>query len=64
MTGITTSAANDVGSKILLLRTVVLAVTDLATILASLVLIVTQRTVQRGELSKLVTLELVLALGD
>ena len=64
MAGITTSAANDIGSKVLLLGTVVLAVTNLATVLASLVLIITQRTVERGELSKLVTLELVLALGN
>ncbi len=64
MAGVSTGSADDVGSEVLFLGAVVLAVTDLATVLTSLVLIVTQSTVQGSEFSKLVTLELILTLGD
>ena len=40
------------------------AMMRILTVLASLVLIVTESTVQSGQLTKLVTLELVLTLGD
>lgn len=62
--GIATHTANDAGSEILLLRAVVLAVSDLAAILAGLVLIVTEGSVQSSQLTKLVTLQFVLALGN
>lgn len=61
MAGVTTDTADDVGREVLLLRTVVLAMTDLAAVLACLVLVVTQGTVQGSKLTQLVTLELVLA---
>lgn len=64
MASISTGAADNVGREVLFLRAVVLAVTDLATVLASLVFIVTQSTVQGGKFSKLVTLKLVLSLGN
>lgn len=38
--------------------------TDLATILACLVLIITQGTVESGQLTQLVAFQLVLAFGD
>jgi hypothetical protein len=60
MACVSTDTANDAGSEVLFLRAVVLAMTNLATVLASLVLIVSQGTVERGELSKLVALEFVL----
>lgn len=64
MAGVATHSANDAGSEILLLGAVVLAVSYLATVLASLVFIVTQSSVQSSELTELVTLQFVLALGD
>jgi aconitase B len=60
VTRVTTDATDDTGSVVLLLRAVVLAVADLATVLASLVLVVSEGTVEGGELSELVTLEFVL----
>lgn len=64
MACIATDATDDTGSEVLLLGTVVLAMTDLATVLACLVLIVTERAVEGGQLTKLVALQLVLAFGD
>lgn len=64
MASVSASAADDVGSEVLFLGAVVLAVADLATVLTSLVFIVAQSTVQGGKFSKLVTLELVLSLGN
>lgn len=61
MAGVTTDATDDTGGVVLLLRAVVLAVTDLATVLASLVLVVSEGTVEGGEFSELVALEFVLA---
>ena len=61
MTSVTADTTDDVGSVVLSVRAVVLAVADFTTVLASLVLVVTQGTVERGELTQLVALELVLA---
>jgi hypothetical protein len=60
MAGITTHTADDIVGIILALGTVILAVSNLATVLASLVLVVTESTVQSSKFSKLVSLELVL----
>lgn len=62
--GVATDAADDAGGVVLALGTVVLAVTDLAAVLAGLVLVVAEGTVEGGELTKLVSLELVLTFGD
>jgi len=64
MTGVATDTADDVRSVVLLLWTVVFAMTDLSAVLASLILVITQSTVQSSELTKLVTLELVLSLRN
>lgn len=64
MTSVTTDTADNIGCVVLLFGTVVLSMTDLAAVLASLVLVVTQGSVESGKLAKLVSLELVLALGD
>ena len=61
---VTTDATDDTGSVVLLLRAVVLAMTDLATVLASLVLVVSKGTVECSEFSELVTLEFVLTFGN
>ena len=64
MTSVTADTTNDVGSVVLGVGAVVLAVTDFTTVLASLVLVVAEGTVERGELTQLVALELVLTFGD
>jgi hypothetical protein len=64
MTSVATHTANNVGSEVLGIRAIVLAVANLAAVLASLVLVVTKGTVERGEFTQLVSLELVLAFGD
>jgi hypothetical protein len=64
MTSVATDTANNVGSEVLSVRAVVLAVTNFAAVLASLVLVVTKGTIERGEFTQLVSLELVLAFGD
>lgn len=64
MASIATDTTDDVRSEVTLFGTVILAVSDLTTVLASLVLIVTKGTVKSSQLTKLVTLELVLAFGN
>jgi hypothetical protein len=61
---VTADTANDASSEVLCLRAVELAMSDLATVLASLVFVVTQGTVESGKFTELVALELVLAFGD
>lgn len=64
MASVATDTANDAGGEVLLFGTVVLAVSNLPTVLAGLVLIITQGSVQGSQLTKLVTLQFVLAFGD
>lgn len=64
MTSLSTNAADDASSVILLLRAVVLSMADLTTVLAGLILIVSECTIQGGEFTELVALELVLTFGD
>lgn len=64
VTSVTADTTDDVGCEVALFGTIVLAVTDLTAVLASLVLIVTQGTVESSQLTQLVALELVLAFGD
>lgn len=64
MAGITTDSADDACRKVLSLRAVVFTMSNLTTVLTSLVFIVSKGSVERRKLSKLVTLELVLAFGD
>jgi hypothetical protein len=61
MSCISTDATDDVGREVALLWTIVLSVTNLTAVLASLVLVVSERTVECCKLTKLVALELVLA---
>jgi hypothetical protein len=61
---LTTDTADDAGREVLLLWTIVLAMTNLTTVLAGLVLVVTKGTVEGGKLTKLVALEFVLAFRD
>ena len=62
--GIATDSANNAGRVVLSLRTVIFAMSNLTAVLTSLVLVVSESSVERGEFSKLVTLELVLAFGN
>lgn len=61
MTGTTANAADDVRCEVTLFRTVILAVTNPAAVLAYLVFVIAERAVQRGEFTKLVALVIVLA---
>lgn len=60
MTSVTADTTDDVGGIVLGVRAVILAVTDFTTVLASLVLVVSEGTVECGEFTQLVALELVL----
>ena len=64
MASVATDTTDDVGSEVALLGAVILAMANLATVLASLVLIITKGTVKSGEFSQLITLKLVLAFGN
>jgi hypothetical protein len=64
MASIATNTADNVGGKVALFGAIVFAMTDLSTVLTSLVFIVTQCTVESGEFSKLVAFELVLTFGN
>lgn len=64
MACVTTNSADDAGSKVLSLGTIVLAMPNLSTVLTSLVFIISKSTVEGGQLSKLVTLEFVLTFRD
>lgn len=61
MASVSTDTTDDVGGKVALFWAVVLPVADLTTVLAGLVLIITESTVKSSKLSKLVALELVLS---
>lgn len=58
---VSADTANDVGSEVALLWAVVFPVTDLTTVLAGLVLVITESTVKSSKLAQLVTLQLVLS---
>jgi len=64
MTCVTADTTDDGGSVVALLRAIVFPVTDLTAVLTSLVLVITQSTIECSKLSKLITLQLVLALRD
>ncbi len=61
---VTTDTTDDVGCEVALFWAVVLSVTNLTAILASLILVVSEGTVKCCKLTKLVSLELVLAFGN
>jgi hypothetical protein len=64
VTSVTADTTDDVGGEVLGVRAVVLAVANFAAVLASLVFIVAEGTVECGEFTQLVALELVLTLRD
>ena len=63
MTCASADTADDVRCEVTLLGTVVLAMANITTVLADLVLVVAERTVKRGKLPKLVTFVIILAFG-
>lgn len=60
MSGVATDSANDAGSEVLPLGTVILPMSNFTTILAGLVLVVSKSAVKSSKLSELVSLEVVL----
>jgi hypothetical protein len=58
------NTTDDAGGVVLTLGTVVLAVANLATVLAGLVLIISESTVEGGQFSQLIALQLILAFRD
>jgi hypothetical protein len=61
MSSLATDTADDAGREVLLLWAIVLAMSDFTAVLAGLVLIVSEGTVEGGKLAELVALEFVLA---
>jgi hypothetical protein len=64
VTSLTTDTTDDASRVVLFLWAVVFAMTDFTAVLAGLVLVVSEGTVESGELTKLVTLEFVLTFGN
>jgi hypothetical protein len=64
MSSLATNTTDDVARDVHPLWTVVLAMTNLAAVLACLVLVISKSSVKGGELTELVALEFVLAFGD
>lgn len=64
VTCIPTSAADNAGGEVAGLGAVVLTVTNLAAVLASLVFVIAEGAVEGCKLAKLVALELILSFGD
>lgn len=60
MSRIAANTTDDTGSIVLTLGTVVLAVANLAAVLTSLILIVSESTIECSKFSQLITLQLVL----
>jgi len=63
VSGAPADTADDVSSKVALLGTLILPVTDVATILTDLVLIVSEGTIEGGKFAELIAFVIVLALG-
>lgn len=61
MPGTTTHPANNVGSIVALFRAVVLAMTETTAVLANLVFIVSESSVECGQFAQLVLFENILA---
>jgi hypothetical protein len=60
---ISTDTADDIGREVSLLGTVIFSVSNLTTVLAGLVFVVSKSTVEGGKLTKLIAFQLVLAFG-
>lgn len=60
VTHVTAVSADDVGGKVSLFRTVPFTMSELAAVLAGLVLVIAKSTVEHGEFSKLLSLVIVL----
>ena len=63
MTSTSADATNDVCREVTLFWTIILAMTNTSTILANLILVITEGSVKSSELTQLVSLVIVLALG-
>jgi len=63
VSGTPADTADDVSSKVALLRTLILPVTDVAAILTDLVLIVSESSIESGKFAELIAFVIVLAFG-
>jgi hypothetical protein len=61
VTSVAANATDDIGGEVALLGAVILAMSDLATVLTCLVFVITQCSVECGKFTKLVSLQFVLA---
>jgi hypothetical protein len=64
VTSISADSADNAGSEVPLLRTIIFAMSDLTAILTSLIFIITKSTVKGCKLSELVSFEFILDLWD
>jgi hypothetical protein len=64
MTCLSADSADDTSSVVLLLRAIIFAMSDLTTVLAGLVFVVTKGSVEGREFAKLIALKLVLTFGN
>lgn len=64
MTGTSANTTNDVRSEVALFRTIILAMTDPTTVLANLVFVVAEGTVEGCEFAELVPLVVILTFGS
>ena len=64
MAGAATNSTDDVSCEVTLLRTVVLAVANATTVLANLVFVITEGTIESREFAQLVSFVVVLSLGS
>ena len=62
MSGAPANTADDISSKVALLRALILPVTDVAAVLTNLVFIVSKGSVESSKFAKLIALVIVLAL--
>jgi hypothetical protein len=60
----TASSANDVGGEVFVFRAVILAMTEVATVLTELIFVIAKGAVKRCEFTKLVSLVIVFSLGS
>lgn len=63
MSGAPTDTTDDVSSKVALLGALILPVTDIATILTHLVLVISKSSIESSKFAKLIAFVIVLAFG-
>lgn len=64
VSGVATHAADNASSVVLTLRTIVFPMANLATVLTCLIFVVSEGSVESRQLTKLISLQFILALGN